>query len=228
MDRITELEQRIEKLLETQGFDSLKKELHPELQRIHNQYVSTLDDALQVALIFFRGFDAISTDEITMDSKVNRLIKKWVKSINRDRSGRLIAIFLSIVYVATLEDFIQEIVRYSKELSDFNKDYSILESQEQEKMERSGGNKLPLEILLKPSAKKKHKWLKLIKQLFKTNLDEAIDEVMNDLIANRQEASHTDIQKQKKNISGEHLKLWYLGTRYLMQILIINTYQRIK
>lgn len=82
-------------------------------------------------------------------------------------------------------------------------------------------------MLLKPSGKK-NRWLRLLQELFTITLDRSVDEILTDMIKNRQEASHTDIQKQNPEIWGEHLKLWHLGTRYLIQTIILAIHERMK
>jgi len=218
------LEQKIEILLAAQDFDNKRGKLPPELNRAFNQHVRTLDDVLYTGLIFLRGFEAITKDEIRMADATSELVSKWVKSVDRKRSGKLVANFSATVSVATLEDFIKDIVAYAKVLPDFSTEYDDLERRENEKRAKNG-DKVSLTALLKPSGKKK-RWLRLLKELFKITLDNSVDEVLSDLIKNRQEASHTDIQKQNPEISGEHLKLWYLGTRYLIQTIIVSVHER--
>lgn len=225
-ERLSDLEQKIEKLLVAQEFDNKIKKLPPELNRYFNSYVRTLDDAMYIGLVFFRGFDAISKSEIKMDGAANELVSKWVKSIQRNRSGKLIANFLATVIVATLEDFIKEIVAYAKALPDFSAQYEKLERCENEKRARNE-DKVSLALLLKPSGKK-NRWLKLLQELFAFTLDRSVDEVLTDMIKNRQEASHTDVHKQNPEIWGEHLKLWFLGARYLIQTIILAVHERMK
>lgn len=219
------LEQKIEILLAAQDFDNKRGKLPPELNKAFNQHVRTLDDALYMGLIFFRGFEAIKNDEIRMADAASELVSKWVKSVDRNRSGKFVANFSATVSVATLEDFIKAIVAYAKVLPDFNAEYDDLERRENEKRAKNG-DKVSLSALLKPSGKKKQRWLRLLKELFKISLDNSVDVVLSDLIENRQEASHTDIHKQNPEILGEHLKLWYLGARYLIQTIIVSVHER--
>lgn len=226
MKEMLYLEKKIEKLLTEQDFDKKLNGLPPELKRHFHSYVSTLDDVMCIGLVFFRGFDAISKSEIKMDGATNGLISKWVKSVQRSRSGKLVANFSVTVSVATLEDFIKEIVAYARDFPDFSAQYEKLERRENEKRARNE-DKMSLALLLKPSGKK-NRWLRLLQELFTITLDRSVDEILTDMIKNRQEASHTDIQKQNPEIWGEHLKLWHLGMRYLIQTIILAIHERMK
>lgn len=225
-ERLLYLEQKIEKLLAAQDFDRKRNYLQPKLKSFFDQYVSTLDDAMYMGLVFFRGFDAILKSEIRMDGEANKLVDIWVKSVARNRSGKLVANFPATVSVATLEDFIKEIVAYARDFPDFSAQYEKLERRENEKRARNE-DKVSLALLLKPSGKK-NRWLRLLQELFTITLDRSVDEILTDMIKNRQEASHTDIQKQNPGIWGEHLKLWHLGTRYLIQTIILAIHERMK
>jgi hypothetical protein len=233
--RLAYIEQKIEELLNAQDLQNKIKGLPPELNRIFDQYTETLYDIMLVGLTFFRGFNAITHDELKMEEGTEGLVKKWVKSIDRNRSGQIIANLFANGYVATLEDFLNDIDEYvrriiqkakndRKALYEFKADYENIEKE----INKTKNNKNPLIFYLKPSGKKKNRWLKILKELYKMNLDSSVDEVMKNMILNRQIAAHTTIQKQTMKVEGEQLKLWHLGTLYLILSVIVAVHERIK
>jgi hypothetical protein len=170
-----------------------------------------------------------------MENPAEELVTKWVKSVKRDRSGRIIANLFANGYVATLENLLRDIDKYvrhlmedaandNKVLSEFKADYENIESE----LNKTTEDKRPLVFYLKPSGKKKNRWLRTLKELYKLNLDSSIDEVIEDMIKNRQTASHTAVQNQPDNVWGEQLKLWHLATLYLTLSLILAVHERLK
>lgn len=88
--RLAYLEQKIEELLVDQYLQNKRKELPTELNRMFDRYAETLYDTMCVGLVYFRGFNAIKHDELKME-KAEGPIKTWVKSVNHNRSGQIIA-----------------------------------------------------------------------------------------------------------------------------------------
>lgn len=234
-NKLVYLEQKIEELLVSQDLQIKKRELPSELNRMFDRYAETLYDILCVGLTFFRGFNAITQDELKMEEEAENLVRKWVKSTDRNRSGRIIANLSANGYVAALEDFLNDIDEYvrnkileeknnGRALSKFRIDYENIEKESN----RTPPDKKPLIFYLKPSGRKKYRWLEMLKKLYRMNLDPSVDEVIKDMISNRQAASHQAIHKQTMAVSGEQLKLWHLGTLYLILSLVVAVHDRIK
>jgi hypothetical protein len=226
---------KIEELLNAPYIQNTIKELPPELNEIFNQYEKVIYDILLVGLTYLRGFNAISNDELKMEEGGEELVEQWVKSVERNRTGQIIGNLFANGFVATLEDFLKDIDEYVKQilqkakddrqaLSAFKADYENIENE----INKTKENKYLLISYLKPSAKKEMRWLKILKELYKMNLDPSVDEVMRDMISNRHIACHNPTQRQNMEVKPEQLQLWHLGTLYLILLISLAVHERIK
>lgn len=233
-NQLAYLEQKIEELLVEPRLHEISKELEPELIKMFAQYEKTLYDILCVGLVFFRGFSAIGQDEIKM-VEAEELIRAWVKSVNCIKSGRIIANLFANGFIATLENLIKDVDEYvtqqlgaeqvgKETLSQFRAEYENIERE----LNKTTSDKKPLVFYLKPSGKKEKRWLRVLEQLYKMDIDSAVYEIMDDMIKNRQEASHNAIQNQPMEECDKHLKLWHLGTLYLILSIIVAVHKRLK